>query len=259
MTLAISPVVMRARIRNHILMCQRTRRLQELNQLKNGMLSMVAHDLRNPLSAIQGYAGLARRDNLDPEKRDEFIGIIEQGAKQLLRMVGDLLDYSQIEHGGVELNPKPGDLARLVRGRCQLFAGNERAAVVQLLVGGEGEAPLVFDEDRIIQVVDNLIGNALKFSPSNTMVSVNVAHEGDGVLLTVEDQGPGLPAEDLERIFQPFTRSRARPQGSEKGVGLGLSIVRNIVQAHGGTIRVESEEGRGAKFLVWLPGAEGDG
>ncbi len=255
MTLAISPVVMRARIRNHILMRQRTRRLQELNQLKNGMISMVAHDLRNPLSAIQGFAGLARRSSGDEARQREYIGIIEQGASQLLRMVGDLLDYSVIEHGGMELNRKAGDLARLARERCRLFAGNERASEVQLLVGGAEQAPATFDEDRMRQVVDNLIGNALKFSPANTVVSVAVEAVEGGVCLVVEDQGPGMPPEDLDRIFQPFTRSKARPLGKEKGIGLGLSIVRNIVVAHGGTIRVESEEGRGAKFSVWLPGS----
>ncbi len=240
---------------------QAERQLRELNELKNKFLGIAAHDLRNPLSAVRGMSELLRDAELDETQRKEFHQAMYQASDDMLRLVNDLLDVSVIESGKLEMRLKPGSLAELVRARMKLLAPAADAKGIRLESDLPDVAESQFDPDRLAQVVDNLITNAIKFSPKDSMVRITVAGRDDTRVYSVRDQGPGLSAADREKLFGTFEKLSAQPTGGEKSTGLGLAIVKKIVDAHGGSIAVTSGPGSGAEFTVTLPasGRPGDG
>lgn len=228
--------------------------LARLNEQKNQFLGFASHDLRNPLEVILTYSEFLLEDaasSLVPEQI-EFIHTIRASSEQMLRLVEELLDVSRIEAGRLELDLALVDLGALVRknvGRNRVLAA-KKGIEIHLDAAAGDLPPLRLDAGKIEQVLDNLIGNAVKFSPPESPVEVRVAREEEWVVLAVEDHGPGIPTELLGRLFEPFSRGSVR---STKGAGLGLTIVKRIVTGHGGEIRVESQPGRGATFQVCLP------
>jgi two-component system, OmpR family, sensor kinase len=231
--------------------------LTRLNDLKNQFLGFASHDLRNPLEVVLTYSDFLLEDAapvLNPEQT-EFVRTIRSSSEQMLRLVEELLDVSRIEAGRLDLDLAPVDLGALIRshaGRSRVLAAKKG---IEIDLEIPGDLPLLrLDAGKIEQVLDNLIGNAVKFSPPDSRVVVRVAREGgrelDRVVISVRDHGPGIPADLLDRLFEPFTRGRQR---GTKGAGLGLAIVKSILAGHGGDIRVESEPGRGATFHAVLP------
>jgi len=169
-------------------------------------------------------------------------------------MVDDILDISRIEAGKLELNRHPGDYAAFVRENAdmaRMLAGRKGIAIEVRLPDKLGE--VAFDPDRLEQVLNNLVGNAVKFSPPGTVVAVEVSRSGGWVTTRVIDQGPGIPAEEQGVLFQPFARTSVRPSAGEKSSGLGLAITRKLVEGHGGTVGVDSAVGRGSTFWFTLP------
>ena len=234
-------------------------RLEELDRLKNQLLGMAAHDLRSPSAIISMYAEMLREKlgpNVD-ERQRKFLDIISEKSAFMLRLIGDVLDVSRIESGAVDLAARVGDYGGFVAEQVRLLGelGAARGVTVRLEDVGP-LPPLPFDRDRMEQVLSNMVGNALKFSPAGATVTVRVAREKGRVLTQVSDQGPGLPPEECKRIFVPFQRGSAQPVRGEKGTGLGLAISRKIVEAHGGRIGVESTVGRGSTFWYSLPVAD---
>jgi signal transduction histidine kinase len=231
-------------------------RLEDLDRLKNQLLGVAAHDLRSPTAVVSMYAEILRKmlgPGMDESQR-RVLDVISARSGFMLRLIGDVLDLSRIEAGVVELAARPGDYGGFVAEQVRLLGGlgAARGAAVKLETAGPAP-PLVFDRDRMEQVLSNMVGNALKFSPPGGTVTVRLSAEEGGVVTRVSDQGPGIPPDERERIFMPFQRGSAVPAGGERGTGLGLAISRKIVEAHGGRIGVESVVGRGSTFWYVLP------
>lgn len=231
--------------------------LNELNAQKNRLLGMAAHDLRSPLGVILVYSEYLETEAaavLDEEQR-EFVTTIKDTSEFMLRMVSDLLDVTSIEAGQLNLERRPADLCRLIRRSVTL----NRVLASKKEIAVRFEAPAVspeinIDAGKIEQVLNNLIGNAVKFSHRGTQVTVRLSATSEAVTVAVHDQGQGIPAGDLSKLFRPFSKASVRSTGGEPCTGLGLAIVRRIVEGHGGRIRVESEVGRGSMFCFTLPG-----
>lgn len=238
-------------------MAKKNVELERLNQLKNQFLGIAAHDLRSPLGVIQMYSQFLEAE-LGPavsEEHCQFIVTIRHTSEALLRLVDNLLDVSQIEAGKLELHRQPLDLRALVEQNLALNRVLATKAQRQLALVTPESAPLPLDADgpKLEQVLNNLIGNALKFSPPGTRVEVSLVREGDRAVVSVRDEGPGIPARELGKLFRFFQKTSVRSAGGERSSGLGLAIARKIVEGHGGTIQVETEPGRGSTFSFALP------
>jgi len=237
-------------------MVKKNAALTKLNEEKNRLLGMAAHDLRSPLGIIQVYSEFLETEaapSLSEEHR-EFITTIKDTCRFLLRMVSDLLDVTAIESGTLRLERAPCDLPALIAHNVALnrvLAGPKRIAV-------EFDPPKDFplaclDPEKIGQVLNNLIGNAVKFSHPGTSVRVTLGHEDGSARIAVEDQGQGIPAADLSSLFKPFGKASVRGTAGEKSTGLGLAIARRIVEGHGGKISVTSKVGKGSQFVFCVP------
>lgn len=228
-------------------------RLRALNELKNRHLGVAAHDLRNPLGTIRGLAGLVAKGELPDEKQRLYASSIVRISDEMLVLLENLLDVALIESGHLELNLATGNLAALSeeRGDRAASAGKQKGIGVTSRVA---EVPdTVFDPVRMGQVLDNLLSNALKFSPPESSVEVGCELRGDVILIAVRDRGPGIPAEELGGIFDAYRRATVRPTAGEKSTGLGLSTAKPVVEAHGGSIEVESVVGEGTTFIIRMP------
>ncbi len=229
------------------------RELRELNELKNRFLGMAAHDLRNPLTAIRGFSQILLEMKLDGAKQTEFLKSIHRSSDDMLRLVNDLLDVAVIESGKLDLRLRDADLSELVNGRIKLVAPVAEKKQIGITTTVPEAIHAVLDPDRFAQVIDNLLTNAIKFSPPGSGIQVGIRETADAVILAVRDSGPGIAAEDREKLFGTFQKLAARPTGGEKSTGLGLAIVKKIVDAHRGGIDVVNVPGSGAEFSVRLP------
>lgn len=235
--------------------------LERLNRQKNELLGIAAHDLRNPLQVILIYSQFLIEEaagSLDP-KHLEFMRAIRRSSEFMLRLVDDLLDMARIEAGTLELNLAPVDLGRLVERNVALnrVLAEPKGTRIELYgANGDGTAgDMVLDPAKIEQVLNNLIGNAVKYSPPGSTVEVRLAAADDGASIAVRDQGEGIAAEEMDRLFEPFRTGQARATSGEGSAGLGLAIVKRIVEGHRGEIRVEPADGGGSVFQVFLPRA----
>jgi two-component system sensor histidine kinase/response regulator len=248
-----NPAVALARIQTHIALQRQKSRLLELNATKNKLLGIAAHDLRNPLNSITGLSDLLLQMEFDEEERRYFLQTIHNVANQMLGLINDLLDVSVIESGTFALRLASGDLVELVAERVHLLTFTAEKKGVRLVVDLQPTPAAHFDRARIAQVVDNLLSNAIKFTPLNTVVLVRTGQQGQGVFVQVVDQGPGIPQAEQHKLFGVFEKLSTQPTGQEKSTGLGLSIVKKIVDAHRGAIQVANNPDRGALFTCWLP------
>jgi len=229
-------------------------RLRELDHLKDNLISVVSHELRTPLTSILGYLELLDqdRDQLTQRQR-HFLGVVGRNADRLLNIVVDLLFVAQAHAGQMVLDRRPVDLSELVDEAVDaaLPAANERQITVTVVPCVE--TAVRGDRQRLAQVLDNLLSNALKFTPRNGAVEVRLSAARDEVVLEVADTGIGIPASAQRELFTRFFRTDAAIAAAIQGTGLGLSIVKAIVDGHGGRVGVESAEGKGATFRVTLP------
>lgn len=237
-----------------LLMVRDVTQQRELERMKREFISIISHEIRTPLSSIRGALGLVATGVLDddPQTAKEMLGIANNNIERLVRLVNDVLALSRLESGQVELKKQWCEAATLVQ---QAFSSVQNLAEANQvdLRSSTGNIQVWADPDWLVQVLVNLINNAVKFSPAGTTVSVNVEPQPQQVLFRVTDQGRGIPTAKLETIFGQFQQVNMSDSRQKGGTGLGLSICRLIVQLHGGRIWAESELGRGSKFYSTLP------
>ncbi|MEW6161488.1 MAG: HAMP domain-containing sensor histidine kinase, partial [Verrucomicrobiota bacterium] len=215
-------------------------------------MGIVAHDLRNPLTAVQGFSELILEDpDLDRAKIEEIAQRISVTARRLTEMVQKLLDANAIERGELKLNLAPCELSELTLSVAESHRRRAQAKQ-QLLQVENATAPIMalLDRNLAVQIFENLVSNAIKYSPPGKSIQVRLRREGENVRFEVQDEGPGLSAEDQKRLFGKFARLSAKPTGGENSTGLGLSIAKKMVEAMQGEIWCESEPDHGATFVV---------
>ncbi|PJJ62339.1 sensor histidine kinase [Compostimonas suwonensis] len=233
----------------------------EVSRLKDEFIALVSHELRTPLSSILGYLEVLR-DELEPlgEQQRRYLDITERNVGRLDRLVGDLLFTSQFAAGTILMDATTVDLVTVLEASVEAALPAANAAGIVLELAVDGEIPAVLGEAlRLGQVCDNLISNAIKFTPHGGTVTTGLVLRDGSVELFVSDTGVGISDEDLEQIFTRFFRSAASARNAVQGIGLGLSVTHAIVAAHEGVLGVESEEGVGSTFRVTLPAADARG
>jgi signal transduction histidine kinase len=230
-------------------------RAEALDRAQKELVAVVSHDLRNPLGAVLlGLSTLRRWPQLDAQTVREHLDTIHRAAERASRLVHDLLDAARIDAGGLQLDLVAADVSALVREAAELMrpllANGQLRCDTQV---EEGLPPALVDRERILQVFSNLMGNALKFAQPGTTVSLIAWAEDGEIRCGVADEGPGISPADLPRVFDRYFQGEHGP--TAHGAGLGLSIARGIVEAHGGRIWVETAQGRGSRFFFSLPAA----
>lgn len=230
--------------------------LEELNNQKNQLIGMAAHDLRNPLGVIKGYGEFLLMDDAAGlnEEQIEIIKIISEASNHMLEMVNNLLDISKIESGKVELKLKKENLAALIANLVKVNKIIAAKKGINIVFDCPAEEiPVNIDTHKIIQVLDNLLSNAIKFSFPGSSIEVSVGQKDLLAKVCVKDYGQGIPADEIHKLFKPFSRTSVKSTAGESNSGLGLAIVKKIIQSHKGDIYVESEFKKGASFYFTLP------
>ncbi|MBG0831820.1 GAF domain-containing protein [Planomonospora sp. ID67723] len=237
---------------------QQVRRLRQLDAMKDELMAMVTHELRNPIGAIRGYAELLLDNEALSGEQRSFADVIDRKSTHLQRLVDDLLDLARLKAGGIGIDPRLVALTGLLREAVDDH--RPAAAAKQLTISAELTPALRVHADpvRIRQLADNLLSNAIKYTPSGGTVTITLAAAGDAcvgeaVVLTVADTGIGIPPEQYDRLFSRFFRASTAKDAGIKGTGLGLAITKAIVEAHGGTITAAPRDGGGTVFTVCLP------
>jgi signal transduction histidine kinase len=230
--------------------------LSKANAAKDRFLGMCAHDLRNPLSSIRGLAELMDENaigSLTAEQR-EIVQTIHGASQSMLQLVNELLDVATIEAGHLKLAKEPTSVMEIVE--RSVYLSNIEAAKKNThieMVKANGDPVVDVDRNKIRQVVDNLISNAVKYSPRGSVITVMIHASQSFAGFSVRDNGPGIPESERHKLFKDYGRLSAMPTDGEKSTGLGLAICRKIVEAHNGTIGVDNIPGRGCEFVVTLP------
>ncbi len=228
---------------------------KEIERIKDELVSVVGHELRTPLTSIRGSLGLIEAGvagELPPEAQ-EMVAIARANAERLARLVDDTLDLERLEAGRVDIDPRPVPPAELLAATAQVVQPIADAADVELTWEAPETLQLMADPDRIVQALVNLVANAVKFSPAGTCVRTSVESRDGEALISVADDGRGIPADQLKGVFGRFQQVDASDHREKGGAGLGLAISRAIVDQHAGRIWAESELGKGATFRFTLP------
>ncbi|MCE7861158.1 MAG: PAS domain-containing protein [Chloroflexi bacterium CFX2] len=226
--------------------------LKEIDRLKNEFVHTVSHDLRSPLTAILGYMELIERvGSLNDSQRD-FLNRLQASVQHMTSLVNELLDVGRLE-AGFDTRREVVDISNLFEYSLTVFDSQIRKKNLRLTVDhGDTPKSLRANPIRIRQMIDNLIGNAIKYTPPGGEIRVSISSQDNQVILQVSDSGPGIPPDEQNRVFEKFYRASNRP-GNVEGSGLGLAIVKSIVESHHGRVWVESKVGVGSTFIVLLP------
>jgi signal transduction histidine kinase len=230
-------------------------RLRKLDRIKDDFVASVSHELRTPLTSISGYVEMmieGEAGSLNKEQLN-FLGVVRRNADRLLRLVGDLLFAAESDARQVEFEREPVDLLSLVTHAFEAARPTAADREIELALQTESVGALDGDAGRLGQMIDNLLSNALKFTPSGGTVLVRLSRRDDAAQIEISDTGVGISAEDQERLFERFFRTSEATEQAIQGTGLGLSIAAAIAEGHGGSIDVKSEVGRGTTFTVVLP------
>ena len=228
------------------------REIEQLSKLRGEFVSTVSHEFRTPLTGIQGFSEMMRDEELTIAQMREYAGDINKDAQRLARLISDMLDLDRMESGLMTLIANPVDLNGIISDAAAQF--RLRSATHPVVLDLDHALPtLTGDPDRLTQVVTNLLSNAIKYSPAGGAVELRTRREGNTVMLTVRDQGIGIPNEHLETIFERYSRIESMATHTIQGTGLGLPIVRQILQLYQGKVWATSEPGKGSVFHVQLP------
>jgi PAS domain S-box-containing protein len=239
----------------HSLVEEQNERLLELDRMKDDFVASVSHELRTPLTSIHGYLDLLLdgEGNLTDEQQ-RFVEVVQRNSDRLMSVVGDLLSVAQVEAGRIALERERVDLARLLSDAMEIARPAAAAKRIDLALECDALELSEADPARLGQVFDNLICNAIKFTPAGGRVTVRAFAERSDAVIDVVDTGIGISPEDQARLFERFFRSASASADAIQGTGLGLAITKAIVESHDGSISVQSEPGRGTTFRVVLPG-----
>jgi signal transduction histidine kinase len=230
------------------------RRQQQLARLRTEFVSGVSHELRTPLAQIRWFAELLHLGKLrTEEERERSAGIIDQEARRLTYLVENVLNFSRSEKGTNRISPSPADLDHEIQDVIELFAPLARARKMTLDTALDARAVVMLDRDALRQILLNLLDNAAKYGPSGQTITVGSEISGGVARIWVEDEGPGIPHEDRRRVWDPYVRLNRPAESATGGSGIGLSVVRELVELHGGRTRAEGTPGGGARVLVELP------
>lgn len=235
---------------------QKVRDLDQISRMKTDLLGIISHELSTPLTGILGYTNLLkdRAVALEDPVLLEFLGHLHHNAMRLQSITEDGMTVNLIETGLFRLSPEPCDLVAVVQSTLMTLA--PQLSELQLRVkkiGFDARVAATLDQRRIAQVMHNLLHNAVKFSPQGGVIEVNLEADDAEVRARVRDQGPGVPVDLLERIFDKYYQVDSGPRRRHDGVGLGLMIARNLVEAHGGTLTARSARNKGCEFVVRMP------
>jgi signal transduction histidine kinase len=253
-----------ARLRTHIQLTTlqkqtlaQNRELLALNKLKNEFLGIAVHDLKNPLSGIIGLAEFLRQNDTDTATTHQCLDTIISQSHRMFGIIKNLLSVNALERGSFTVNLQPMNLAALITPIVESYSIKAEQKSLSLVMDVEPTIYALADELAITQALDNLISNALKFSPLGKTIIVRTRSTPDNtrVLIDVQDEGPGISPEDQQQLFKTFTKLSARPTAGESSTGLGLSIVKRMVEAMDGKVFCTSELGKGATFTIELPAA----
>jgi two-component system phosphate regulon sensor histidine kinase PhoR len=237
----------------HAIIMQDITHLKELDRMKTEFVSTVSHDLRSPLTSMTGYVHMLSAVGPLNEKQQEFIARIVRGADHMAELINDLLDIGKIE-AGLEMALVACDLGDMTREMIEQLKGQAAGKSHKLVYQGPAQPAMVLgDKLRLRQVINNLIGNAIKYTPAGGEIDATVQVKDSLALLSIEDNGIGIPPADLPYIFDKFYRVEAQETADIQGTGLGLAICKSVVEKHGGRIWAESERGKGSIFRVALP------
>jgi PAS domain S-box-containing protein len=229
-------------------------RQYELQQTKNDVISLVSHEMRTPLTAIQGMTELLANYDVDGTRRREMSLAINDEVKRLTRMIGEYLDITRLESGATGMRLSPVRVDALLERILILMEPVAAGRKIRLARRFDSELPAILaDADLLARAVENLISNAIKYSPEGTEVTVAAHAEEDFLVIEVSDRGYGIPAPDLERIFEKFYRVPRVQDAGTPGTGLGLALVREIAELHRGSVAVKSEVGQGSTFTLRIP------
>jgi signal transduction histidine kinase len=250
-----------SRLNNELVAAQRelakkNAELAKFREQKNFFFGMAAHDLRNPLQAILLYSQFLMDETASSltEEQRRFAAAIKSSSRLMLNLINDMLEISKIEAGNLALEMRSADLNSIVEQNVALNRALAESKQVKLELSANEQMPkLRLDALKIEQVLNNLIGNAISFSPADAIIEVRLERSDGDAMISVSDAGPGVSPEEMNMLFEPFERNSLKRSAREKGAGLGLAIVKKIVTGHGGKISVESEPGQGATFRVSLP------
>jgi len=246
-----------ARVETHLRLRRQQIELQALNDLKNRFLGMAAHDLRSPLGAIMGIGELlaGQLSPLLTEKQSSFFDMLFASSQFMIGLINDLLDISAIESGYLTIERRMVDITVPIMRSVEINGMLASPKNMSIAINCQEQLPQVFaDINRIEQVINNLLSNAIKYSQPGTDIAVRLHHENNEVIISVADHGPGIPEKEQHKLFQAFGKTSVRPiSKEERSTGLGLLIVRKIVEAHEGRVWLLSEHGKGTEFFFSLP------
>lgn len=231
-------------------------KLSELNIEKNKYIGMVAHDLANPIGTALTFSDLLIEEypKTKPEKQYEYLKYINESCSFSIDLINDFLDVAKIEAGIFELNLNQQEYYSFIKKsikQSEIIARNKLQEIK--IISESKHIVFYFDTNKIKQVVNNLLSNAIKYSDKNTLITIEILVNPNNVITKIIDQGQGIPANELANIFQSFQTTSVKPTANEKSTGLGLAIVKKIIEAHNGTIKVETELGQGSIFTFELP------
>jgi two-component system phosphate regulon sensor histidine kinase PhoR len=229
-------------------------RQHDLQQTKNDVMALVSHEMRTPLTAIQGMSELLAQFDLEPDRSREMSLAIHDEAKRLTHMINQYLDITRLESGATVLRRSVVRIEALVERTLLLLDPLATKRGIHLTRHlDSGAPPVLADADLLSRAISNLVSNAIKYSPPKTEVVVSARDAGSGVSIEVADQGYGIPEASVSRVFEKFYRVPRAQDVDVPGTGLGLTLVREIAELHGGSVAVRSDVGAGSVFTLWVP------
>ncbi len=250
----VSDVTLRKNAENEL--NKSTENLVKLNETKDRFISIISHDLRTPFSSILGFTDLLLSDNeLNSNERRQYVEFIQESSKSMLSLVNSLLDWTRLQTGRIRFEPERVEAQKIIMRSINALSGVAFQKRIKLTSNVESEIFIFVDQDLIFQAFNNLISNAIKFTRENGEIEISCAPTSRARFMefSVKDNGIGIKKENLKKLFTVDTKFTSEGTAGEKGTGLGLSLVKEIIEKHGGTILVESEEGQGSNFKFTLP------